>query len=57
MEEDYRRWKGFPCSRIFRINILEMTILPKEIYMFNAIPLKIILTFIPEVEKSTLNFI
>jgi hypothetical protein len=34
-----------------------MTIQPKPIYMFNVIPIKILMTFIKEVEKSTLKFI
>jgi hypothetical protein len=52
IEEDYRRRKDLPCSWIGRINIV-----PKEIYMFNAIPIKILMTFITEVKKSTLKFI
>jgi hypothetical protein len=39
-KEDYRRWKDHPCSWIGRINMVKMTIVPKGIYMFHAIPTK-----------------
>jgi hypothetical protein len=40
IEEDYRRWKDLPCSWIGRIDIVKMAILPKAIYMLNAISIK-----------------
>ena len=56
IEEDTREWKALLCSWIGRLNIIKMSILPKVVYRYNVIQIRIQIQFFTDLERRIFNY-